>query len=534
MNQQPNILLITTDQQRFDTICAGGYEYMNTPNLDRLAEEGCLFTNAYSPNPACIPARHNIISGLTAKYHGFDENYFDNSRQMPYNIPTFPELLSNAGYDTVAIGKMHFQPCRRHNGFNRMYTMEEIPVFRQDDDYAMYLKENNLGHYRSVHGVRHLLYMLPQQSFIPTKHHGSTWVANKTIDIIKENSKKRPFMIWSSFIHPHPPFDVPSEWANLYDDVDLPQGYESITPISPLAEENKHIADYPNKDYLKRAKQLYCSAISFVDYNIGRILDYLEKTNQIDNTLIIFTSDHGEMLGDNGTYQKFLPYDSSSKVPFIVRYPKYINPGTKDECMVDLNDIFPTFLDAAEVDYPANYKLPGESIFLKEGMKDRNYQYVEYNKGNKRWVSLRNKRYKYNYYYGGGKEELFDLGNDSKERVNLLFDCKDSKILEIKVSLRRKLVQYEKTWGLPGYVVDDDFIKLDEYVPVKYRETNFPFHIDNLCKEDKEKLIDLNDEIKMAIKNEDVVNLKELDIETFKKYGKFTDKDIEDLLCEEE
>lgn len=527
---KPNILFITTDQQRYDTICAAGYKYMHTSNLDRLANEGCLFTNAYSPNPVCIPARHNIISGLPARYHGFDDNYFDNSRQMPYDIPTFPEILSNAGYDTVAVGKMHFQPARRHNGFNRMYTMEEIPVYRQDDDYAVYLKNNGLGHFRSMHGIRHLLYMLPQQSYIPIKHHGSTWVADKTIEIIKENNGTRPFMIWTSFIQPHPPFDVPKEWANLYSDVELPESYESITPISALAEENKHIADYPNEDYLIRAKKLYCSAISFVDDNIGRIINYLEEINQIDNTLIIFTSDHGEMLGDNGTFQKFLPYDGSCKIPFIVRYPKYINAGTIDDRMIDLNDILPTFLDAAEVEYPANYALPGESIFLKEGIKDRNYQYVEHNKGNKRWVSLRNKKYKYNYYYGGGFEELFDLENDTKERINLLVNCQDNDILSIKNILRTKLIRYEKNFGLKGYIVNNDFIKLEEYTPKKYRETNFPFHVSNLCEKDKEQLISINDEIRMAIENEPIVNLKELDIDTFKKFGKYTDEHINDLL----
>lgn len=527
---KPNILLITTDQQRFDTIYAGGYEYMHTPNLDRLVNEGCLFTNAYSPNPACIPARHNIISGLSAKYHGFDDNYFDNSRQMPYDIPTFPELMSNNGYNTVAIGKMHFQPCRRHNGFNRMYIMEEIPEFNYEDDYAIYLKDNGLEKYASLHGVRHLLYMLPQQSFIPTEHHGSTWVANKTIETIKENNGKRPFMIWTSFIQPHPPFDVPKEWASIYDNCELPESYDSITAVSPLAEENKHIADYPSKDYEKRAKELYYSAISFVDYNIGRILDYLEETNQIDNTLIVFTSDHGEMFGDNGTFQKFLPYDSSSKIPFVARYPKHLKPGTKDDRLIDLNDLYPTFLDVAEIYYPANYKLPGESIFIREGIKDRDYQYIEHNKDNKRWVSLRNERYKYNYYYGGAREELFDLENDPKERINLLINCEDNNTFNVKNNLRNKLIQYEKKWGLEGYIVNDEFIKLDEYIPIKYRETNFPKHVINLCDEDKKQLINLNDEIRKAIENESIVDLNELDIDTFKEFGKFIDEDIEDLL----
>ena len=106
--KKPNILLITTDQQRYDTIAAMGYDFMVTPNLDRLAAEGCCYPNAYSNNPVCMAARHNIITGLTARHHGFDDNYFEeNPKVIPYNLPTFPQLLSDAGYDTIAVGKMH-------------------------------------------------------------------------------------------------------------------------------------------------------------------------------------------------------------------------------------------------------------------------------------------------------------------------------------------------------------------------------------------------------------------------------------------
>ena len=129
MSKQPNILLITTDQQRYDTIAAMGYDYMYTPNLDRLVREGCSFPNAYSPNPVCMAARHNIITGLPARYHGFDDNYFDdNPKVIPYDLPTFPQLLSDAGYDTIAVGKMHFQPYRRHNGITKLELMDEIRV----------------------------------------------------------------------------------------------------------------------------------------------------------------------------------------------------------------------------------------------------------------------------------------------------------------------------------------------------------------------------------------------------------------------
>ena len=116
---------------------------MSTPNLDNLALEGRSYVNAYSANPVCMAARHNILTGLPARYHGFDDNYFDdNPRTIPYGLPTFPQLLSDEGYDTVAIGKMHFQPCRRHIGFTKMELMEEIPRFLEDDDYAMYLRDH--------------------------------------------------------------------------------------------------------------------------------------------------------------------------------------------------------------------------------------------------------------------------------------------------------------------------------------------------------------------------------------------------------
>jgi arylsulfatase A-like enzyme len=536
MKKKPNILLITTDQQRYDTINALGYDFMHTPNLVRLAKVGCVFTNPYSPNPVCIPARHNLLTGLTARHHGFDDNYFVDKKNIPYNLPTFPQILSDGGYDTVAIGKLHFQPYRRHNGFHRLYLMDEIPEYREDDDYAMYLKEQGYDHLQSIHGVRHLLYMLPQRSLLPEKHHGNCWVADKTIAYLEENRGRRPFLIWAGFIHPHPPFDVPDDWADLYKDTVLPEPFISRTPLSPLAEENKPIADYPNPKYLHRARELYYASISHVDHNIGKILAKLEEIGELDNTMILFTSDHGEMMGDHGTYQKFLPYDSSSKVPFIVRYPSRMPAGSVHRDFVDLNDILPTFLDAADIDYPGNLELPGESIFVEVGHKNRQVQYIEYCKDNKRWVSLRNKRYKFNYYYGGGHEELFDMINDPMETTNLLHELKPNhpnhqQYLEARLELREHLIGMEEKFGLEGYVEDGDFKKMPPYEPNYYRETNFPkFPKEIVRNGEREALISILDEILLAIQKEPIVQLDELDLNTFQKYGGFTDEEIHSLI----
>lgn len=200
---------------------------------------------------------------------------------------------------------------------------------------------------------------------------------------------------------------------------------------------------------------MYYASISFVDYNIGKILDYIKETGEYDNTLILFTSDHGEMLGDYGTFQKMLPYDSASRIPFIARYPQKLETGSTDGRFVDLNDLLPTFLDIAGAAYPKPGILLGESVFIKGGKKDRSVQYVEFGHGNKRWISLRNKRYKYNYYYGGGREELFDMEQDPDETANLLCGNPGTGILAAKEELRLFLTEYEKRYGLEGYVPDE-------------------------------------------------------------------------------
>ncbi|MCD6123449.1 MAG: sulfatase-like hydrolase/transferase [Spirochaetales bacterium] len=527
--KKPNILLLITDQQRYDTVHAGGFNYMITPNLDRLAEEGIYYKNAYSPNPICMPARHNLLTGLTARYHGYPDNTWGYG--MPLGIPTFPQILSDNGYETHTIGKNHFYPLRRHNGYERMELMTEVPSFREQDDYTMYLKNVGLGNIQDMHGVRNLLFMLPQRSLIPEEHHGNKWVADRAIDFLKTNRGRHPFLLKASWIAPHPPFDVVDEYAHLYDNVDIPDTRTSKTSLCSLAEESKMLGDIPNDQYLRRMKQLYFSSITHVDYHLGRILDTLEDTGLAENTIVLFFSDHGEMLGDYGTYQKWLPYDSCARVPFIVRFPDKFKPEVGPDEFVDWNDILPTILDAAGIEYPAHYPLSGESLLRKEENRDRNIHYMEYSAGSRRWISLRDKRYKYNYYYGGGREELFDLKDDPLESENLLETRADNEIKEIKNNLKVQLIEYEKKWGLEGYIVGGDFVKLESYKPRPSRNKAFPIFPDMIMDEkEKAEMNKFFDEVLMAIEKEPVVKLKELDLHAWQKNGHFTDEQIRNLL----
>jgi len=228
-----------------------------------------------------------------------------------------------------------------------MELMTEVPAYREEDDYAMYLKQVGLGHIQNVHGVRNLLSMVPQRSLIPEEHHGTKWVADRAIDFLETNRGRRPFLLKASWIAPHPPFDVVNEFAELYRDQELPAERSGTTPISALARENMLLGDLPNASYLRRMKELYFGSISHVDFHLGRILDTLEDTGLADNTVVLFTSDHGEMLGD--------------------------------------------------------YDLPGGSLLRPAGSREREFQYMEYSAGSRSWISLRSSRYKHNYYYGGAR-----------------------------------------------------------------------------------------------------------------------------------
>ncbi len=526
MEKKPNILIITTDQQRYDTLGINN-RIIQTPTLDRLVQEGCHFDRAYSPNPVCIPARHNMLTGLSCNYHGFDDNDFSHIRSIPYQLPTFPQILSDAGYDTIAIGKLHHQPDRRHNGFHRYFMMDEIPHHREDDDYAIYLRDHGNPEISALHGVRDPLYMMPQQSQVPIEHHGSTWVADKAIEQLHLNRGKRPFMFWLGFNHPHPPLDVPAEFANLYNGQAIPEATQTNTPLNWLAKENQTIVHYPNETYLKRFKELYYASITYVDNQIGRILDELSNIGELDNTLIIFCSDHGEMLGDLGTYQKFLPHDASSRIPMIVRYPARIKAATRSSDFVSLNDILPTVLDLTKLPYPADYHLLGKSLF---DMRDRSTTIMEHGRHQRRWLSIVTKNYKYAYYYGGGSEELYDMVNDPKETTNCMVDPTPEQRLTAN-ELRNQLIQWEINNGLADHIEHQDFKRFEVPAALPFMGTGalvFPSNI--MDYEERNTILPLAKQILNAVKNEPIVHLEEIDFTYMITTGQLSKDEVAEIV----
>ena len=352
MNVKPNVLILFTDQQRHDTINAAGYPHMITPNLDRLVAEGCLYRNAHSTNPVCIPARHDLLTGLPGRAHG----YFKNVRQpiKDYGLPTLPRIFSESGYRTAAIGKMHFIPVRMHHGFGKMYLMEEIPRRGQDDQYVCYLREQGLGHIQNIHGVRPAIIHLPQNSQMDEAHHGSTWVAEQDNRVAEEKRKQAIFC--HGKLDPSAPAVGPATGiSTAYTEAEIyPNRLRNREVILLRARRAIGTGTLIRKQRNARIREAYYAAVTMVDKNIGRVLDYLRQTNAMDNTLVILTSDHGEMLQDKGYYSKTLPYDGAARVPLIVRYPAKFGRGTVGEEFADLFDVLPTCLDICGLDYPGD------------------------------------------------------------------------------------------------------------------------------------------------------------------------------------
>lgn len=457
-SKRPNILILFTDQQRFDTIRALGASHMHTPNFDRLVRRGCAWTRAYSSCPVCMPARHDLLTGASARHHG----YWVNAEKPveSHGLDTLPRALTQAGYQTIAIGKMHFFPVREHHGWAHMRLMEEIPQSREDDEYLQYLESVGLGGIAAPHGVRPLFYHSPQSSPVPEEHHGTAWVAKETIAALKQN-RDCPFFIMSGWIDPHPPYSIPEKYLEQYSDASLPPPC-----LRPEQDERQYPfnddLNVPDAHQLKRLREAYVASCTFVDRWIGEVLDALEETGQMENTYILFTSDHGEMLGDRQAYQKFSPYEGSAHVPLIISGPG-IAPGTRSEIPASTWDVAAAVASLSGASFSADHPWAGTNL-LEE--KDRNKIICIHHGGDpggfspamSRYVAAVGREHKFIHYYNGGDEELYDLQNDPGEQNNLLSGALSPKQAAVVEKLKQACLEFEEKHGQSERVADGRFV----------------------------------------------------------------------------
>ena len=350
--KQPNVLIIMTDQHRHDCLGCYGNEQVKTPNIDRLAGDSVRYDNSFCSYAVCTPSRYSFLSGQSVQQH----RGYSNHCTLPPGTETFPGLFKRAGYQTAAVGKMHFTPTYLDAGFEKMYLAEQDGPGRWDDDYHRYLKDYGLvdkndlidqeNEYRKRADKEYWDSFGAIVSNLPDKHHSTTWIGNKAVDELEKWDLDKPNMLMASFIKPHHPFDPPEEWTKMYDldQIEILPGWTDQCSEHDV-KEGYFLNTGLTKKALKKITAYYYATITHIDFHVGRMIDVLKKRGMYDNSIIIFTSDHGEHLGFHHMLLKGGPlYDSIAKVPLIIKYPDSLRSGTSTDRLVSNVDIAPTLL----------------------------------------------------------------------------------------------------------------------------------------------------------------------------------------------
>ncbi len=448
--ERPNILFLMTDQHRGDCLGADGNTVIHTPNLDRIARDGACFQRAYSSTPTCTPARAALLTGQSPWSHGM-LGYSKVAQSYPVEMP---QLLREAGYYTLGIGKMHWAPQRSLHGFHRTILdesgREQSVDFRSD--YRSWFASVAPALDPDATGVgwndyRAAVYALPEAL------HPTRWTADVAVNFLEGYQDAAPFFLKVSFARPHSPYDPPQRWMDYYEDANLPEPV-----IGDWAERYRERSDDSytiwhgdlGAEQARHSRQGYYGAVSFIDEQIGRILEALEKRGRLDNTLILFTSDHGDMTGDHHLWRKSYAYEASARIPMLLRWPEGFG-GQRGQYLaqpVEIRDILPTFLDAADAPIPESVE--GASMLgLTRGDTDNWREYIDlehdrcYHARN-HWNALTDGRMKYIFNAYDGEEQLFDLETDRGETTDLAAHAKHGEQLRL---WRNRMIEHLEPRG---------------------------------------------------------------------------------------
>jgi len=314
---KPNILLITTDQQRYDAAGDAAPSFMRTPHFDHLCREGVTFSAAYADCPICVPSRMSIMSGQYVFTHGMTGN--GPSSRVLKDLKTLPAYMNELGYQTAAIGKMHFTPQRARHGFQEMILPEDYYRHMGRLGYDVQPMRHGLGQNELYSGM----------ATVPESLTLTAWTAEQCVEYIRERrDPTAPFFLWCSFSKPHPPLDPPEPYYSMYRNSPIPDpvfGDWSEDDRCPEAFKflrQKQSFDLVPPEIIREARAAYYGLITQIDYNMGRVFAALQDMGLFSDTLIIYASDHGEYLGDHHAGAKGFFHEQSAHVPCVLRLPQ--------------------------------------------------------------------------------------------------------------------------------------------------------------------------------------------------------------------
>ena len=438
MSKRPNIVFILTDQQRYDTIAALGFDHMVTPNLDRLAKQGTSFENMYITAPSCAPSRASLFSGVYPHTNGVFRN------DEPWNY-CWVKDLAEAGYHTVNIGKMHTWPVEGAFGFHERHVVENkdrdhpnLPFYLDNWDKAYFLSgltkpsrvtQRERSNYDELLGA----WAWEHEE----KLHPDVFVGQMARWWLDRYTGEDPFFLQVGLPGPHPPYDPTKECLDLYADKDLPEPIPPDMASQPeamrtlrefhLHEDADGIVhlENPSAEQSRRQRAHYYANVTLIDKQVGEILDALERRGVLEDTIIIFTSDHGDCLGDHGHSQKWNMYESTVRVPALISCPGRVAQGQSVTDLVALFDLGPTILEYAGVSPPEWMEASSLRPYLDANPMDtRQRVYAEHSNdalltGTRFMTMIRDGAIKLVHFVDSDKGMLFDLESDPTEQTNL-------------------------------------------------------------------------------------------------------------------
>ncbi len=459
MTRSPNILFISVDQWPADLLGVAGHAVVETPTLDQLARLGVRYTNCYAQTPICIPSRRSMMTGLTSRGHG--DRIFQPTLPMPKDAPTLAKTFVNAGYQANAIGKLHVFPQRDRIGFHDAILAEEgRSHLGGPDDYEVFLADEGHVGEQFLHGMSNNEYDW-NYWHLPDRLHVTNWTTLTAARQIRRRDPLRPSFWHVSYNHPHPPLVPLKSYMDRYASTNPPPAItagwsEAVDRLPyPVRLQHDKLAQR-TPESLAQIRRAFYALCTHIDHQIRLLIGTLREEGILDDTVIMFTSDHGEMLGDHGLYGKRLMHDASSRVPLIVVDRKgrdRLSPGTCDDRLIGLHDLMPGLLDLAEIDCPAECE--GISFL---GSEKRSHFYGESLEGPLASRMIRDDRYKLIWYPAGNRFQLFDLQTDRSEVTDLANDPLFAPMMEhLKSELRKNLYGDDL-----NYVDGDELIGLDE------------------------------------------------------------------------
>ncbi len=416
---RPNILLLMTDQQRGDALGLAGHPVLQTPYLDALGASGVFFCRAYSACPICVAARRTLMTGQRPRSHGVVANY-----HTRLDGPTLPGVLAAMGYQTHLVGKLHLWPFRARYGF-QSEDWADSPFPRHDDDYQRFLRREGVLAPRAAvaHGADGNGWVT-RPFHLDERFHFTTWCADRAIEFLERRDPTCPFFLKVSFHQPHQPLTPPRDYYERYLRRQIPEPWVGSwarlydRPQRGLAVSAWRVCLEP--ELMRQYRAAYYGCINHIDDQIGRILACVPH-----NTIVVFTSDHGEMLGDHQWIRKRQPYEPSAHIPLLMRFPPETGVRGRQICdrPVELMDVMPTLLEAAGVSIPDSVE--GRSLLpLLRGASDEWRPFLHGEccdiptlKSGMQYLT--DGRRKYIWFPGLGREQFFDLEQDPREMNDL-------------------------------------------------------------------------------------------------------------------